>query len=389
MKLYAPLALLLASFAAASTSTPVGTKVPKGAYADTESKKGLMPHSFLSARPLEQTRPRRADSRASSRSKNDIAGSAQVLYQMLEQRVNPSLFDPVIATIREDIRGKLSSTVQSVVAQLQAKVRATAACAANHGFDSGTSLRTAYNAAEQMYNAAVAALASSQQNKDTKCTTKDNTCRQRDDKGLGLYNVVRGSTQCSLPQQPADGTVYDETFVLNNVDQWVEAVEAQHTQWSQFKDSCDTQTAACAIAKAALARNKTAKTQKCSDLEAAKAAGKSAYDDCYNTAKGELDGYDWESEVTAQKSSVEQVETLICYIKVAVKDMEGGGSARKDGAIACKDVAQGQYQCTCTSNDGKEYEQTYDASVTVPTAPAKDTAWDTKGCPDVNSDAIE
>jgi len=298
----------------------------------------------------------------------------------LEQRVDPSVFNAVIATIRENVRTNLNSTVHSVEGQLQAKTAAIAACAADHGFHSGTSLPAEYNAAEQAYNDAVGALASSKQDRDTKCSVKDTTCGQRDNEGLTLYNSVVGSNQCSLPEQPAEGTVYDETFVLHNVDDWVETIRLQHTQWSSSKDSCGQQTATCATAGAAVAANETAKAEECSDLEAAKVAGQSAYDGCYNTAKGELDGYNWQALVTEQKSSVEQVETLICYIKVAVKDIK---VLRKDGAIACS-VTGAQYQeiyeCTCTSDDGEEYRETYDVGVTVPAAPAKDVAWDTKGC---------
>jgi len=283
---------------------------------------------------------------------------------------------------------KTSVMVNTVESQLQAKVGAIATCATEHGFDSGTSLPAKYNTAEQAYNSAVAALALSEQDKGTKCSTRDTNCGQRDDHGRTLYSLVRGSTQCALPQQPASTTVYDETFVLNDVDQWTESVEAQHIKWKQFKDVCNSNTATCATADAHLSANLTAKTGKCSELDQAKASGQNAYDGCYYLAEGKLKGYDWQAEVTAQKNSIESVETLICYVKVAVKDMEGGGNVRKDGAIACEDVGGGstaQYKCTCTSNNAQEYQRTYDTSVTVPTVPAKDAAWDTKGCPDSNS----
>merc|ERR1719265_286813 len=106
------------------------------------------------------------------------------------------------------------------------------------------------------------------------------------------------------------------------------------------------------------------------------AAGKSAYDKCYNSAKGAYDvslgnaiADTPESVMGTQKAGIRRVETLICYIKVSIRD--GTGSE-----IDCAPKADMPvYTCNCNYGGNNVYAHDYATAVSVDAAPDKDTSW--------------
>jgi len=352
------------------------------------------PHSALTAHPLAASLAHVVEQSSNSSTPGTAAkvGSmAQALVALAAKGPMADAFAPVIASIRTSLRTDINNTVSGVGTQLQAKMDAISACATNHGYNSaGIATRIAYDSAKSAYDTAKAAVQTATTAAETECGTKDTKCTTRDNRGNALHNTITTGGDCGA----AAPNMFDlENFPLKDASTWADQIKTAVTAWETAATTCATAETTCATKQTDISNALTEKGTKCTALATAATNGKQAYDTCYDTAKGQLTGYDYQAQVTTQKDAIEQIEKLICIVKVAVKSHEEGGTASTDGAIACGDVpvssggttTQAQYRCTCTSSSltpSEQYQETYDIGVTVPSEPEKDTAWDDKGCAD-------
>jgi len=355
------------------------------------------PHSALTAHPLAASLAHVVEQSSNSSTPGTAAkvGSmAQALVALAAKGPMADAFAPVIASIRTSLRTDINNTVSGVGTQLQAKMDAISACATNHGYNSaGIATRIAYDSAKSAYDTAKAAVQTATTAAETECGTKDTKCTTRDNRGNALHNTITTGGDCGA----AAPNMFDlENFPLKDASTWADQIKTAVTAWETAATTCATAETTCATKQTDISNALTEKGTKCTALATAATNGKQAYDTCYDTAKGQLTGYDYQAQVTTQKDAIEQIEKLICIVKVAVKSHEEGGTASTDGAIACGDVpvssggttTQAQYRCTCTSSSltpSEQYQETYDIGVTVPSEPEKDTAWDDKGCADATT----
>jgi len=355
------------------------------------------PHSALTAHPLAALLAHVVEQSSISSTPGTAAkvGSmAQALVALAAKGPMADAFAPVIASIRTSLRTDINNTVSGVGTQLQAKMDAISACATNHGYNSaGIATRIAYDSAKSAYDTAKAAVQTATTAAETECGTKDTKCTTRDNRGNALHNTITTGGYCGA----AAPNMFDlENFPLKDASTWADQIKTAVTAWETAATTCATAETTCATKQTDISNALTEKGTKCTALATAATNGKQAYDTCYDTAKGQLTGYDYQAQVTTQKDAIEQIEKLICIVKVAVKSHEEGGTANTDGAIACGDVpvssggttTQAQYRCTCTSSSltpSEQYQETYDIGVTVPSEPERDTAWDDKGCADAST----
>jgi len=304
-----------------------------------------------------------------------------------QRGIDADVFDGVIETVRDIIRTEASATTTDIEASLQTMVDTMAACATDNEYSSGSSDGTsaAYDTEDSAYTTAVGEYDTAYASENATCTEKNTVCDNRDAKGLELYNEVTGSQSCGLPEA-ADATVlYDDTFVLADVDTWAQTLLAKHTSWDTAKVECTTKEQECAAAETVTAEKETTKTEKCTSLAGATTTGASGYDDCWNTANGAYQAYDSSTILTSIQTSIEAVETLMCYIEVAMEGIaKDERSIDTDASMACTfDAANESYDCVCTDGEGTDrYTETYDLTVNWPDAPSEDTSWDDLGCPD-------
>merc|ERR1719271_1910309 len=233
------------------------------------------------------------------------------------QKADPltdAMFDPVIEQIRTIVRGNIRDALDGVLGRISAHVKEMYDCADAHGFAATSA---------DAYAPAATDLANKKQTMKTDCANAKTAIDGRDNAGKTLYETVKNSVGCA------------------------QTVISQHTDWQNAAQ-------AAATAETLCTDGKQAKTLACAKLEQLAAAGKSAYDKCYNQAKGSYDlatqqllSSDPSSPNKVMRSQIENVESLICYIKVAIHD----GEASK---FECKQLGM-KLVCGCKDNDKEMY----------------------------------
>jgi len=283
------------------------------------------------------------------------------------QKADPltdAMFDPVIEQIRTIVRGNIRDALDGVLGRISAHVKEMYDCADAHGFAATSA---------DAYAPAATDLANKKQTMKTDCANAKTAIDGRDNAGKTLYETVKNSVGCSQTADVADVPMDALNFPLANVDTFAQTVISQHTDWQNAAQ-------AAATAETLCTDGKQAKTLACAKLEQLAAAGKSAYDKCYNQAKGSYDlatqqllSSDPSSPNEVMRSQIENVESLICYIKVAIHD----GEASK---FECKQLGM-KLVCGCKDNDKEMYSDIeYDFAATPDLTGKKDRAWNDKGC---------
>jgi hypothetical protein len=285
----------------------------------------------------------------------------------LAQKADPltdAMFDPVIDQIRTIVRSNIKEALAAVTNTIANHVQEMITCAANHGFDSvsGTS-----------YTPADTDLTQKKKTAKDDCETAETAKDSRDNAGKTLYETVKNSVGCSQTADVEDVPMDALNFPLANVDVFAQTVVSQHTDWQNAAQ-------AAATAETKCTQGEQAKTEACAKVQQLADAGKSAYDKCYNQAKGSYDvavgqlvSTEPSSPSTAMKSQIENVESLICYIKVAIHD----GTASK---FNCKQMGM-MLVCDCVDGDNVMYEDIeYDFAANPDLAVEKNRKWNDKGC---------
>jgi hypothetical protein len=300
--------------------------------------------------------------------------------------IQPDTFDPAIQSIRQFMKEQIAGDVQTIVDTLAANAAEVDYCAGNYSY-SGSPDTAAYETEESEYSDAEDAHTAAETHENTVCTERDTACTNRDAKGQDLFSEVSPNCPAGNPglaAEPDDTVAFDDTFLLADVDVYAQAIITKHTAWETAKTTCSEKEVECTEAETATADAYTLVVTECGELESAAVAAAGNYDGCYNTAIGAIQGYAWDDQLTSMKASVEMLETLICYINVAMIGLsapKGERSKRTDAQLSCEDNAEtGMYDCTCSSDDGEMYTEPYDLSVNEPTVGNEDSSWDDKGC---------
>jgi len=273
-------------------------------------------------------------------------------------------FDPVIDSIRTTVRTNIQESIDAVTGVVSRNVQEMKDCAADHGF--AATAATAYTPAQTELDQA-------KTDSKTACDSAATSTQARDNAGKTLYETVKNSVGCSQTADVADVPMDALNFPLAGAGTYAQSLITQHQEWQTAAQAASTADSACTTGK-------QKKTEECAKVEQIAAAGKSAYDKCYNQAKGSYDtnivstrSHAPNSAMQSQKAMIENVESLICYIKVAIVD----GSASK---FECKEEGD-KLICGCTDSGKEIYSGVeYNFSATAEEAEEKDTEWNDKGC---------
>lgn len=285
----------------------------------------------------------------------------------LAQKADPltdAMFDPVIDQIRTIVRSNIQEALSAVTGAIATHVKEMSDCSDTHGFAATSSMT--YGPAETDYT-------TKKQTAKTDCETAETAKESRDNAGKTLYETVKNSVGCSQTADVEDVPMDALNFPLANVNVFAQTVISQHTDWQNAAQTAATAETTCT-------QGKQAKTTACAKLQQLADAGKSAYDKCYNQARGSYDvavGQLVDSgpsgPTASMKSQIENVESLICYIKVAIHD----GSASK---FNCKQVGM-MLICDCLDGEKEMYADIeYDFAAHPELKGDKDRAWNDKGC---------
>jgi len=311
--------------------------------------------------------------------------SLAALMTNTQKGIDEDAFDDVIETVRQIIRDEAAATCTNIEGELQTRADAITECGTLHGYSSGAADGTSftYDEADNEYATAVSEYETAWGDENVTCTERDTACSNRDAKGQELYNEVTGSSSCALPETPEDTVTYDDSFVLADVDTWANGLITKHTAWDTAKIECTTKEQECSEKETITAEKDTIKTEKCTTLETAATDGLSAYDTCYNTAAGEFAGYSADDQINSIKNSIEAVETLMCYIDVAMEGLAGDADSRVasgDSAITSCEMDGDDFVCNCADANGSRYDEPYNLGLNIPDAPDRDDGWDGLGC---------
>jgi len=287
--------------------------------------------------------------------------------------LDPDAFRGVFESLRADLKNATNNTMQSIEATQAEMINDVTACQTNHGFVAGLGRHDQYVNAEQAHQAAV-------REANSKCETQDRDCDDRDIKAMSLHDAF--AHVATTYHNHAVPTVFDLTgFYLKDSDDWLEEATGKHRAWQEAAILCASAGQTCSQAK-------NNRTQACAALEDAGRNGKDDYNACHQRETGEKDGYDATipTLVANQKSSIENLEKVLCIVEVAVRSH--GGTPRTDGQMSCTDLDAEQsglikYKCECTSpssNPPLVYSVTYTTQLDSMPTPARNTVWDTKGC---------
>jgi len=303
-------------------------------------------------------------------------------------QLDPDTFAPVIDMIRQITREQLVKDVGTITSTLARNAAGVDHCAGNHSFPN-SDVKASYDTEESEYSTATGIHDAAVVEENTVCTERDTACTNRDAKGQDLYNQVGPSMECGLPAEPDDSVTYDDNFLLADVDVYANLLITKHTAWETAKTLCAEKEIECTEKETATAAAYSDVVTECGQLEAVAVSGAGAYDACYNTAMGVINGYAWDQQIASMQSSVEMLETLICYIEVAMIGLsapKGEREKRTDASLTCADNAEtGMFECTCDDREGTVYVEAYDLSVTPPQVSPVDTSWDDKGCADTGT----
>lgn len=283
------------------------------------------------------------------------------------QKADPlthAMFDPVIEQIRTIVRSNVKEAIDGLEGRITTHVKEAYDCSDLHGFAATSG---------EFYSPAATDLTTKKQTMKTDCAAAVTAVDSRDNAGKTLYETVKNSVGCSQTADVADVPMDALNFPLANVDSFAQTVIQQHTDWQNAAQ-------AAATAETLCTNGKQAKTLACAKLQQLADAGKSAYDKCWNQAKGSYDlatqqllSTDPSSPMEAMRSQIENVESLICYIKVAIDD----GEASK---FECKQLGM-KLVCDCKDGDKEVYSDVeYDFAANPDLIGEKDRAWNDKGC---------
>lgn len=318
--------------------------------------------------------------------------SLAALMTNTQRGIDATVFDDVIESVRQIIRDEAAATCTDIETTYSDNADAVGECSTLHTYATGEETGTSadYDSADSAYTTAVSEYDDAVSTETTECAERDTACGNRDAKGLDLYNEVAASQYCP-ETTPEEELVFDDTFVLADVDSWANTILTKHTAWDTAKIECTTEDQECADAETVTAEKETTKTEKCTSLQTAATDGLSAYDQCYNTATGAYDGFDSSTTLDSIKNSIEAVETLMCYIDVAMEGLsaESGDDRTKntDAQTSCSmDETTEEYICDCSNGNGvaapPRYTVAYNLAVNIATPPDRDPSWDPLGCPE-------
>jgi hypothetical protein len=290
-----------------------------------------------------------------------------------EDPLTDEMFNPVIDQVRGIVRGNVKDTVDGLANQALATVKKLEKCSTDLSFDA-TSESSGYNAAK---NGLESAKDSSEEECEDVTTGED----ARDNAGKTLYENVKNSVGCSQTAHVDDVPMDALNFPLKNINTWAQTVITQHKEWLDAANKVVTTKGDCS-------EDKLDTAESCSTLEHLAAKGKQAYEACYNKALGEYKGA-VAALVSASQATmrpqIDMVESLICYIRVAIREWDNPQSA-------CTTTEDGKLSCRCDSDQGEVYSNIlYDFGVHLGPydleAPEKDTSWDDKGCDEAEAAA--
>jgi hypothetical protein len=317
--------------------------------------------------------------------------SLAALMTNTQRGIDATVFDDVIESVRQIIRDEAAATCTDIETSYSDNADAVGECSTLHTYASGTEGTSAdYDSADSDYTTAVSEYDDAVSTETTECAERDTACGNRDAKGLDLYNEVAASQYCPETTPEAD-LVFDDTFVLADVDSWANTILTKHTAWDTAKIECTTEEQECSDAETVTAEKETTKTEKCTSLQTAATDGLSAYDQCYNTATGAYDGFDSSTTLDSIKNSIEAVETLMCYIDVAMEGLSAESADDRtkntDATTSCSmDDTTEEYICDCSDGNGSRYTVAYNLAVNIATPPDRDPSWDPLGCPEAGGD---
>lgn len=297
-------------------------------------------------------------------------------------------FDEIITKIRDNTAQAIYTEIDTVQNEMANKGAAITQCATTHGYLHNSD---AYLSAKEGYEQATQAHGTAAQEHTGICQASLHDCSSRDQAGLALYHEVVGSPNCELPMQPSPTTVFDESFPLAQAAEWASTIGNKHEIWSVAKGMCSNGEVQCSNAEAHEADLLMHLVATCSNLAEAKQRGLSAYDECFDLAQGDLAGFHESIHFMFEGwgTAIEQLETLICYIKVGSAHLASDSiGALPETSLSCAHGPIGPMgptemtcDCSAVANQQQAFHQTWQFPVQEPVMPPRDIEWDhVDGC---------